>query len=282
MFADDSIIYASGRTIAEVRNKLQKCIDSLAYWYKCNRLKINESKSKVMVIGTRSQMKSLNVDEFIIKYDSSPLELVSNAKYLGLYVNADLAWDMHIMQLCKQMRFYVSMLRRLRKVFNKEIMLKIYRAYIQPKFDYGISLWGCTTESNLNKIQRIQNQAARLITGNFDYVNTRGIDLVKNLKLYNVRERRDYFITSLIFKAIHGIAPSYLSDNITMNFDIIGYNTRSTNTMNVYIPRPNKEMYRNSLLYRGGMLWNSLPDYVKDSPSLDSFKRNYHKFMLQR
>ena len=106
--------------------------------------------------------------------------------------------------------------------------------------------------------------------------------MVKNLKLYNVRERRDYFITSLIFKAIHGIAPSYLSDNITMNFDIIGYNTRSTNTMNVYIPRPNKEMYRNSLLYRGGMLWNSLPDYVKDSPSLDSFKRNYHKFMLQR
>ena len=45
-----------------------------------------------------------------------------------------------------------------------------------------------------------------LIMGNFDYINCRGIDLVKRLDLYTIRERRDYFLTTLMFKAIHGIA----------------------------------------------------------------------------
>ena len=49
---------------------------------------------------------------------------------------------------------------------------------------------GLTTAYNINKVQRLQNRAARILTGNFDYVNTRGIDLVKNLGLMNVIQRQ--------------------------------------------------------------------------------------------
>ena len=90
--------------------------------------------------------------------------------------------------------------------------------------------------------------------GNFDYINCRGIDLVKRLDLYTIRERRHYFLTTLMFKAIHGIAPHYLSDRIDMHFDIHGYNTREAGSMNVYLPAVHKEMYRNSFLYSGGKL----------------------------
>ena len=62
----------------------------------------------------------------------------------------------------------------------------IYTSIIQPKIDYAISIWGYTTAHNINKVQRLQNRAARILTGNFDYVNTRGIDLVKTLGLMNV------------------------------------------------------------------------------------------------
>ena len=60
---------------------------------------------------------------------------------------------------------------------------------IQPKIDYGISIWGCTTAHNINKVQRWQNRAARILTGNYVYVNKRGIDLVKTLWLMNVSQR---------------------------------------------------------------------------------------------
>ena len=68
----------------------------------------------------------------------------------------------------------------------------------------------------------------------FDYINFRGIELVKSLDLYTIEERRDYFLAMLMFKSIHGIAPAYLCNQIVMKFDINGYDNRGTDGMNVY------------------------------------------------
>ena len=83
LYADDSMIYASGDIIPEVKQKLQNCIQNISSWFKMNRLKINIDKTKVMLIGSKAQLKSLNVDDFILSYNDTPLELVENAKYLG-------------------------------------------------------------------------------------------------------------------------------------------------------------------------------------------------------
>ena len=80
---------------------------------------------------------------------------------------------------------------------------------------------GHTTAHTINnKVQRLQNRAARILTGNYDYVNKRGIDLVKTLGLMNISQRRDYFMIMLMFKSIHGLVPNYLCDEITMQRDI--------------------------------------------------------------
>ena len=100
---------------------------------------------------------------------------------------------------------------------------------IQPKIDHSISIWGYTTSYyNINKVLRLQNRTARILTGNYDYVNTRGIDLVKTLGLMNVSQRRDYFMITLMFKYIHGLVPNYLCVEITMQRDIAVRTTRST------------------------------------------------------
>ena len=65
---------------------------------------------------------------------------------------------------------------------------------IQPKIDYAISIWGYTTAHNIDKDQRLQNRAAIILTGNYDHVNARGIDLVTTLGLMNVSQRRNYFM----------------------------------------------------------------------------------------
>ena len=45
-----------------------------------------------------------------------------------------------------------------------------------------------------------------------------------------------------------------------MNFDVNGYDTRGTDSMNVYLPKLKKDIYKNSFLYKGGQVWNCLPD----------------------
>ena len=157
MYADDVIIYTSAETSDELQMKLQLCVDNVHQWYNMNRLTVNKKKSAVMVIGSKAQLQSLNLDQFSINLDSNKIEFVNKAKYLGLLVKYDLSWADHILQLCKTMNYYVHVLRRLKKIFPKQLLLKIYKSYVQSKLDYGLSIWGCTTEGNLDRVQRIQN-----------------------------------------------------------------------------------------------------------------------------
>ena len=157
MYADDVIIYTSAETSDELQMKLQLCVDNVHQWYNMNRLTVNKRKSAVTVIGSKAQLQSLNLDQFSVNLDSNKIEFVNKAKYLGLLVKDDLSWDDHILQLCKTMNYYVYVLRRLNKIFPKQLLLKIYKSYVQSKLDYGLSIWGCTIEGHLDRVQRIQN-----------------------------------------------------------------------------------------------------------------------------
>ena len=175
--------------------------------------------------------------------------------------------------LVRNLFFIISRLSRLKSVLPSQMLMYIYTSIIQPKIDYAISIWGYTTAHNINKVQRLQNRAARILTGNFDYVNTRGIDLVKNLGLMNVIQRRDYFMLIMMFKSIHGLVPDYICDQITMQRDITVRTTRSTVSNNVHVPHILLECCKNAFAYRGPVLWNALPENIKKCETLNCFKK---------
>ena len=118
------------------------------------------------------------------------------------------------------------------------MLANIYFSIIQPKIDYAITLWGYTCQQNLYKIQRLQNRAAKIVSGNYDYVITRCIELVKILQWMNVHQRRDYFMSILMFKCIHGLAPDYLCNEITMQNEISERTTRSLSSLNIKVHVP--------------------------------------------
>ena len=150
-------------------------------------------------------------------------------------MDAHLTWNDQINGVCKKLVFIISRLSRLRHVLAPRILMYIYQGIIQPRFDYAITIWGFTSKCNVSKVQRLQNRDARIITGDFDYVHVRGIDIVKNLKWMNVFQRRGYFVALPVFKCIHGMSPSYLSDCITMYKEIAVRDTRASTSSNLVI-----------------------------------------------
>ena len=101
LFADDIISYVAAHSISELQMKLQKCVDSISQWYFKNRLTVNASKCKMMILGTSARLKIASINDFNVMYEGSPLDLVEKTKYLGLHLSSDLNWDTHIMELCK-------------------------------------------------------------------------------------------------------------------------------------------------------------------------------------
>ena len=222
-----------------------------------------------MLIGSKSQLKYLTVDDFILSYDDTPLELVENAKYLGMFINCDIPWDFHVRRLCQSTYYHISLLRRLRRIFPMNLLLQVYKSYIQPCLEYGITLYGCSTQKNIELVQRVQNHAARLIMGNFDYINWRGIDLVKRLDLYTIRERRDYFLTTQIY-SWNCLALSFGSHWYAFWYPWLQHQE------SVYLPVVHKEIYRNCFFIFGWQTLEWTARFCKDFYEYRSFlKRNY-------
>ena len=79
-----------------------------------------------MVIDSKHiPVRSLNLDQFSIELDSNKTEFVHTAKYLGLLVRDDLVWDDHILQLYRTKNYCVCVIRRLNKIFTKQLLLKV-------------------------------------------------------------------------------------------------------------------------------------------------------------
>ena len=120
----------------------------------------------------------------------------------------------------------------------------------------------------------MQNRAARIITGEFDYIHVRGIDIVKNLKWTNVIQIRDSFVALSMFKCIHGMSPLYLSDCITMYNEIAVRDTRASTSSNlVTVPHAPLALFENYFAYRGPVIWNALPEHVRKCDSQYTFKK---------
>ena len=124
-------------------------------------------------------------------------------------------------------------------------------------------------------VTRLQHRAARIITGNRDYRNVRGADLVKEMGWQTIEQRRNYFTATLMYKCIRETAPRRLTDELVMSSDTHDLSTRLSQNYNVQVPHPNLEMFRNSFKYQSALIWNSLPTFIKEASDIEVFKRLY-------
>ena len=163
------------------------------------------------------------------------------------------------------------------KFLDSNALKLMYNGIVQPCFDYSCSVWGNCSVKNEEILFRLLKRAARIITFNYDYETVNGSDLIKNLKLQTFKKRKNYFLSTLMFKCIHGLAPNRMCNNIEMTFDRHGFNTRAADSLNVVLPKPNLECFKKCFMYAGGKVWNSLQNTLKNSLSLSTFKTSYKK-----
>ena len=167
------------------------------------------------------------------------------------------------------------MLRRIRRFVKPDLLKLLFDKTIQPVFDYACTVWGNTSQGNMHKLQRAQNYAARLVSGNFDFINHRGEDIVKSLNWPTVTERFTYLTACMMFKAVNGLTPNYISDNVTMARDMHDRDTRLSRSNDVHIPPHNSAILKRSFMYNGSAVWNNLSEELKALHCINDFKKAY-------
>ena len=157
----------------------------------------------------------------------------------------------------------------------------LVHALVISRVDYGNALLYGITDRLLHRLEMIQHSAARIIMCIKRHDRQSITAVLKQLHWLPVKWRIHYKIVVLVFRALHGLAPAYVTTLIT------SYEPRralrSAGTALLCVPRHNLERHgRRSFSCAGPALWNSLPETMRLADSLNTFKSQLktHYFKL--
>ena len=267
LFADDTNLTFSGCSFPALQNKMSKDLKGIASWLSANRLTLNVLKTDFMVIGSRQRVASLEED-IALSLLGTELEKVNSVKCLGVDIDEYLTWDNHMLSIRKKVTRNLGVLRRVKPFLKTENLIVIYRSIIEPYFTYCCIVWDSISETQIANLQKLQNRAARIITG-ASYLQ-RSSDVLCELGWMTLEAMRKRQKAILMFKILNGLTPPYLSQMFTHSASFHVYGLRSSR-MNLALPKSRTDFYRNSFSFTGAKIWNELPNSLKEETSLKRF-----------
>ena len=272
MFADDTSITLSAKTVADLKLAVTSELNNLTCWLRANKLSLNVAKTELMIIGSRQRLNT-QCEEINISIDDSTIKRVDHIKSLGLTIDAQLSWSKHVDEISKKVSSAIGALKRVRPFIPTDVAVQIYNALILPHFDYCSPVWDGMSGCLSDKLQKLQNRAARVITQSpFD---TSSNILLAMLRWEKLSLRRKKQKALIMYKTLNELAPDYLQCLFTERH-VNDYNLRNLEGK-LSLPKPNTNYLKRSFCYSGACLWNNLPQDLKTVCSIRQFKRGIKK-----
>ena len=280
IYADDTTQDISHKSIDVIEQKLHEDLLNSMQWMERNKLTMNLKKTQCMLIGTAQKLSQFR--KICIKVGDIVLETVTSSKLLGVHKDECLSWSVHIDVLSKKLSQKIGILRRLRNFMSNAALLKIYNIVVFPHFNYCCTVWrAAKNKTYIDRIFRLQKRAGRIIL-NVKQTQTSTMDILHSLKWMPVHEYFMYRKLILTFKVLNNLTPQYL--NV---FKLVSQtSTRTTRQSNsstlLYIPKVRTEYmyYKRSFSISSAILWNELPESVRNCSSLASFKSNNLQYYM--
>ncbi len=185
-------------------------------------------------------------------------------------------FDTHITHICKKSVGTIMYINRIKDNFSKKARIMVLQSLVLSIINYGIIIWGNTSQTQLQRVQKIQNFAAKVALGGskFDHVTP----YLRELKWLNIKNKYLYELALNIFNIITTNVPSWLFPLPTSR-EMCAVNTRQQHQL--HVPKTNTCTADRSVLVSGPKLWNSLPNNIRNKTSTGSFKTHLRGYLLQ-
>ena len=184
------------------------------------------------------------------------LEEAAGEKLLGVVIDSNLSWNLHIDYLIKKLNSRICLLKRAKIYLTFACRKMLYNALIKPILEYCCTVWGNCTVGNLQRVLRLQKRCARLILDADTHENS--------VKLFNkldwlpiddiIRIRKLY----MLHKINQGHCPAYFNKYIEHISNTHNYNTRSVSNNNITTPACKRNSGLRTFHSSACRLWNAL------------------------
>ena len=156
---------------------LQDSISDIRSWMIADSLKLNDDKMEFMIIGTRAQVNKVNVSEIVVGQAKVPA--VTIVRNLGTWLDTNLTMSAHINETCQAAIYHLYNIKRISRYLSYDDRKSIVQAVIMSRIDYCNSLLVGVPSTQLSKLQRLQNAAARLVSkvAKYDHITPTLVNL---------------------------------------------------------------------------------------------------------
>ena len=202
LYTDDTQLYISftPTTSALSLETLTTTFNDILSWMNLNKLLLNPSKTEFLLFGTKQQrLKFSDLTNLSLSNDIIPVS--SSARNLGFIFDSDMSFSDQINSLSKSCHFHVRDIRRIRHLLPLSTATALANSLVSSKLDYCNSLYSGISQTNLNKLQRIQNSLARVITNTtskYQHITP----TLKKLHWLPIKQRIDYKTCLLTYKTL--------------------------------------------------------------------------------
>lgn len=262
LYADDSNLKVSANSIEQLEANANSKMDSIYKFFNNCNLFLNTKKTKLIKFSTKQSRK---IEKPNILVNSSPIDQVNEANFLGLKIDRFLSWEEHIKHIIRKINSGIYALKQMAFLSNSNTLKSVYHAHIQSHIHFGISLYGSTAKSNLDKLLTLQKKGIRII------LNLKQKESVKtsfkNLGILTVYGLYIYECIC-IFKNAPLINLSSLHP----------YNTRGRS--NIISNQHCLAFYNKKPSFMGRKFLHCLPTYIKNEKDIRLFKKNLKSYIL--
>uniref|UniRef100_A0A8C6PAU3 Reverse transcriptase domain-containing protein n=1 Tax=Nothobranchius furzeri TaxID=105023 RepID=A0A8C6PAU3_NOTFU len=266
LYADDCQIYlpVSGNNSSSFKPLLD-CLEEVKLWMAQNLLFFNQNKSETILFCLKYKH---GCARGIDSPSLAPFEkaVVTN---LGVKLDVELTLDTQVNGTIRSCYFHLRRIARIKPLLSRKHLETVINAFITTRLDYCNSLYAGIKQASIAKPQKVQNAAARLLTGTRRSEHITPV--LASLHWLPVSFRISFKVLVFVFKCLNELAPRYLADLIHPY--VPARNLRSAQQGLLVIPK-HRLQSRGGRVFSvlGPRLWNELPTWVKQATTLCKFK----------
>jgi hypothetical protein len=264
--ADDTTPFVCQSNIPILLQKLEGDTASALMWFDANYMKSNNSKCHFIFPSSSAEFYWIRVGEQII-WESR------HEKLLGVTIDKELKFHLHVKNICKKASAKVTALARLIKIVPLSRKRILFNSFVKSQFSYCPLVWMFNLSIPLNRrINRIHERGLRIVYN--DYTATYD-ELLKKDGSVRVHHRNIQLVAIEMFKVKNDLCPELMKClfNTTSN-------PSNGQTRFVIPPVKSEYMGKLSLRYFGPVVWEiMLPDVYKNIKTLPSFKHQIKKWV---
>ena len=286
-YADDSQLYIhlSQKNASAAFEKLNKCLNDVKEWMTTSKLKLNPDKTEFIIFGSKRQRDKLKAC-FPIDILGNSLCPADSVKNLGVWFDSDFSLSKHVQNVCKSCLVKLRDFRHVRRFLTHDVSVLVANALVSSRLDYCNSLFRSLSKFNLRKLQCIQNSAARIVSNTSRYTSITPV--LKKLHWLPVEQRIVFKTVTLVYKYLHTGFPRYFSPHLSSYSS--SYSTRRSQSGGNFLVIPkfcpsvhkSVKQFGNSFAFDAPTVWNTLPDVIRASPSLASFRKQLKTYLYTK